>query len=45
MKQTTKGWYEWLFTEEERAPLGFIPTFFMVIILSTAICLFLMSVQ
>ena len=32
--------YEWLFTEEERAPIGFIASFFMTIIISTVICLF-----
>ena len=25
---------EWLFTQEERAPLGFVPTFFMIIVVS-----------
>ena len=45
MKQSTNKWYHWLFTEEERAPMGFIPTFFMVIILSVAVCLFITGVQ
>ena len=26
--------YEWLFSIEERAPMGFIPTFFMIIVVS-----------
>jgi|TARA_R100001530_G_C4261851_1_gene140694 cell division protein FtsL len=29
--------YEWLLTEDERAPMGFIPTFLLVIVVSTAI--------
>tara|TARA_Y100000310_G_C20385185_1_gene670079 strand:+ start:177 stop:320 length:144 start_codon:yes stop_codon:yes gene_type:complete len=41
MKQTDpKKLYQWLFTEEERAPMGFIPTFFMTILIAVAICLF-----
>ena len=32
--------YEWLFTEDERAPLGFIPTFFMIIVVSIAVGVF-----
>ena len=35
--------YEWLFTEEERAPIGYIPLFFLIIVISTAICLFIIS--
>ena len=31
---------EWLFTVDERAPMGFIPTFFMVIVLSIAVGVF-----
>jgi len=34
---------EWLFTEEERAPMGFIYLFFMNIAISTAICLFILG--
>ena len=30
---------EWLFTEEERAPMGFIYLFFMNIMISIAICI------
>ena len=29
--------YEWLFTEGERKPMGFIAIFFLIIIMSTAI--------
>ena len=36
--------YEWLFSEEERRPVGYIVVFFMSILLSTAICLFILSV-
>ena len=32
----------WLFTEEERAPIGFIHAFFMNIAFSTLICLFIL---
>ena len=37
--------YEWLFTEEEREPIGFIPAFFMNILISTAIALFILGIQ
>jgi len=37
--------YEWLFSEEERAPIGFIPLFFLMIIVSSIICLFILSVS
>ena len=37
--------YEWLFSEEERAPIGYIPLFFMIIVISTAVCLFIISVS
>ena len=36
MKSLTKL-YQWLFTKEEREPIGFIPTFFLIIVISTAI--------
>jgi len=36
--------YKWLFTEEERAPIGFIPLFFLIIVISTVVCLFIISV-
>ena len=35
---------EWLFTEEERAPMGFIFLFFLIIITSAAVSLFILSV-
>ena len=35
---------EWLFTEEERAPMGFIYLFFIIIVISTVVCLFIISV-
>tara|TARA_R100000781_G_scaffold64121_1_gene40543 strand:- start:112 stop:297 length:186 start_codon:yes stop_codon:yes gene_type:complete len=34
----------WLFTDEERAPMGFIYLFFINILVSTVICLFVLSV-
>ena len=34
----------WLFTEEERAPIGFIHAFIMNIVFSTIICLFILSI-
>jgi hypothetical protein len=37
--------YEWLFSEEERLPIGFIPLFFMIILISTVICIFVLSVS
>ncbi len=37
--------YEWLFSKEERAPLGFIPLFFMIILISTVVCIFILSVS
>ena len=33
--------YEWLFAVEERAPLGFIPTFLMIIVVSITTGLFI----
>jgi len=36
--------FEWLFSEEERAPIGYIPLFFLIIIISSAVCLFMISV-
>ena len=32
-----KRLYHWLFTKEEREPMGFISTFFLIIVISTAI--------
>ena len=34
----------WLFTEEERAPIGFIHALIMNIVFSSIICLFIMKV-
>ena len=36
--------YEWLFNEEERSPMGFILLFFIIIIISATVCLFILSV-
>ena len=36
-KNDPRKLYYWLFTEDERAPMGFIPTFFMVVVVSIAI--------
>ena len=44
MKKSTKL-YHWLFTEDERAPMGFIPTFFMTILISAAICWFMTGIM
>ena len=37
--------YEWLFSEKERKPIDFIPLFFMIILISTLVCLFILSVS
>ena len=37
--------YEYLFSEEERRPLAFIVAFFMVILISTVVCLFIVTVD
>ena len=37
--------YEWLFSEEERTPIGYIPVFFMIIVISSVVCLFIISVS
>jgi len=37
--------YEWLFSQEERNPVGFIPLLFMIILISTLVCLFILSVS
>ena len=36
--------YEWLFTADERAPMGFIPTFFMTILISIGICVLIIAI-
>ena len=45
MKYIINDWYEWLFTEEERAPMGFIPTMLMTIVISAGICWFMTGVM
>ena len=40
MKKSTKL-YHWFFTREERAPMGFVPTFFMTIVISAVMCWFI----
>ena len=37
--------FTWLFNEEERRPIAFITIFFMIVIMSTAVCLFILSVS
>ena len=37
--------YDWLFSEEERAPVGFIIVFFLTIIMSLTISLFVVAVD
>ena len=37
--------YEWLFSEEERRPVGFIIVFIITIIISLAISLFVVAVD
>ena len=37
--------YEWLFSEKEREPIGFIPLFFMIILISAIVCIFILSVS
>ena len=36
--------YEWLFSQEERAPVGFIPMLCMMIVVSTVVGIFLMPI-
>ena len=44
MKRSTKL-YHWLFTEDERAPMGFIPSMLMTILIAAGICLFITGVM
>ena len=44
MKTSTKI-YHWLFTEDERAPMGFIPTMLTTILISAGICWFMTGVM
>ena len=37
--------YKWLFSEEERTPIGYIAVFGMVILISTIISLFVVAVD
>ena len=37
--------YEWLFSEEERRPLAFIIAFFMIVLISAIVCLFIITVD
>ena len=37
--------YEWLFSEQERRPIGFIVVFFLTIIISFTITLFIVAVD
>ena len=37
--------YEWLFSEQERRPIGFIIVFFLTIIISFTITLFIVAVD
>ena len=36
--------YEWLFSESEREPMGFITTFFLIIVVSIAVNLFVIPI-
>ena len=37
--------YEWLFSEEERRPIAYIVSFFMMILISTVVCLFILAID
>ena len=37
--------YEWLFTDEEKRPLAYIVAFFMTVLISTVVCLFIVSID
>ena len=39
------SFYKWLFSQEEREPIGFIPLFFMIILISAIVCIFILSVS
>ena len=36
---------EWLFTNEERQPISYITALFVIILISTAVCLFIITVD
>tara|TARA_Y100000310_G_scaffold259266_1_gene267899 strand:+ start:606 stop:749 length:144 start_codon:yes stop_codon:yes gene_type:complete len=38
-----RRWYEWLFSEEEREPISFIETFFLILIMSTVVSAFVFA--
>ena len=38
-----KRWYTWLFSEEEREPISFIETFFLIIVMSTAVSIVIVA--
>tara|TARA_R100000501_G_C2589368_1_gene89923 strand:+ start:64 stop:231 length:168 start_codon:yes stop_codon:yes gene_type:complete len=37
--------YEWLFSEEERRPIGYIAVFFLTILISMAVALFIVAID
>jgi len=37
--------YEWLFSEEERRPIGYIVVFFLVVLISTIVALFIVAID
>jgi len=37
--------YEWLFSEEERRPIAYIVAFFMIVLISTVVCLFIVTID
>ena len=37
--------YEWLFSEEERRPIGYIVVFFLTILISIVVTLFIVAVD
>ena len=43
-KNDPKRLYYWLFTEDNKAPLGFIPTFLMILIIAITIGAFVIPI-
>ena len=37
--------YEWLFNEEEKRPIAYIVVFFIVVLISTVVALFIVAVD
>ena len=37
--------YKWLFSEEERTPIGYIAVLFMIILISSVVSLFIVAVD